>query len=158
MLKLTSTSEDRTREIGRCIGALARAGTVIALNGELGAGKTVLAKGIAQGLGVQVDVISPSYVLMNIYPGRLSLFHFDFYRLENEEELLELGLEEYFYGDGVVVVEWADKFPDILPPKRLEIEMGKSSEDPDTSRILYLQLRGSSHLFSLKELEKRCCF
>ncbi len=157
MLKLTSTSEDQTREIGRCIGALARAGTVIALNGELGAGKTVLAKGIAQGLGVHGDVISPSYVLMNIYPGRLNLYHFDFYRLENEEELLELGLEEYFYGDGVVVVEWADKFPGILPAKRLEIEMKKSPEDPDSTRDLYVQLQGSLRLFSLKELEKRCC-
>lgn len=158
MLKLTSTSEAQTREIGHCIGTLAREGTVIALNGELGAGKTALAKGIARGLGVQNGVISPSYVLMNIYPGRLTLYHFDFYRLENEEELLELGLEEYFYGDGVVVVEWADKFPGILPGERLEIEMKKNPQDPESSRDLYLQLRGSLHRFSLKELEKRCCF
>ncbi len=158
MLKLTSHCEDGTREIGRLIGTLIREGTVIALNGELGAGKTVLAKGIAEGLEVKGDVISPSYVIMNVYRGRLNLYHFDFYRLEAEDELLELGLEEYFYGEGVALVEWAGKFPGILPPDRLEIELQKNQADPEHTRILYIEAQGNMSFFNLEELRKHCCF
>ncbi len=158
MLKLTSHNEAATREIGRWIGTLVREGTVIALNGELGAGKTVLAKGIAEGLAVKDDVISPSYVIMNVYRGRLYLYHFDFYRLEEEDELLELGLEEYFYGDGVALVEWAGKFPGVLPFDRLEIELQKNQADPEHSRILYIKSRGNMSVFNLEELKKLCCF
>ncbi len=157
MLILRSRNAARTREIGRWIGTLSRKGTVIALHGELGAGKTVLAQGIAEGLDVRDDVISPSYVLMNVYRGRLHIYHFDFYRLDSEEDLMELGLDEYFYGEVLTLVEWAQKFPGVLPPGRLEIELIKCPEDPEFTRIIHIEPRGRMPLFDLEELEKKCC-
>jgi len=158
LLKLVSNNEETTREIGRQVGSLTGEGTVIALNGELGAGKTVLAKGVAEGLGVNEEIVSPTFIIMNVYRGRLALYHFDFYRLEEDDELQELGLEEYFYGDGVALVEWASKFPGILPPDRLEIYLAKDQADPESSRIISLETRGNFEAFKLEELRKRCCF
>ena len=133
---MESKSEEKTKEIGRMLGKAALPGLVLALIGDLGAGKTVFVQGFAQGAGVQGIVNSPSYVLMNIYHGRLKLYHFDFYRLDDEDELFELGLDEYFYGDGVALVEWADKFPAVLPANRLEIMFEKCSDDLDFTRRL----------------------
>jgi tRNA threonylcarbamoyladenosine biosynthesis protein TsaE len=91
---------------------------VLALCGELGAGKTQFVKGLAAGLGYQGDVTSPTFTLIHEYlGGRLPLYHFDFYRLDTEDEAIRLGLEEYLAGDGVCVIEWADKFPGVLPPQ-----------------------------------------
>lgn len=97
------------------------AGMVLALNGALGTGKTVLAKGIARGLGVKELVISPTFTLIQEYQGRVPLFHFDFYRLDRAEEVEALGYEEYFFGEGVCLVEWAEKFPFLLPEDHFEI-------------------------------------
>jgi len=94
------------------------AGSVLALVGELGAGKTCFVQGLAHGLGVpdRTYVRSPSFILMNEYPGgRLPMYHFDFYRLVDPDELKDLGLDEYFYGEGITVVEWADRFPGSMP-------------------------------------------
>lgn len=158
LLVLKSNSEGETRAIGKILGETALPGMVIALNGELGAGKTVLVQGIAEGLGVKGGVTSPSYVLMNTYQGRLKLYHFDFYRLEEEEELKELGLEEFFYGEGVAVIEWAGKFPRALPRKRLEVEIVKDEEDLENSRWLYLKSLDGKNDALFKELRRRCCF
>ncbi len=96
---------------------------VIALVGELGSGKTCFTKGLALGLGVSPDTIitSPSFSLINEYEGRHTLFHLDVYRLESLSDFLSAGLEEYFYQDGVVVMEWADRWPEILPEWKLEV-------------------------------------
>jgi tRNA threonylcarbamoyladenosine biosynthesis protein TsaE len=92
-------------------------GSVLALVGELGAGKTQFVKGLAAGLGHTGEVTSPTFTLVHEYHGgRLPLYHFDFYRLERPDEALQLGLDEYLTGDGICVIEWADKFPDLLPP------------------------------------------
>ncbi len=149
-----STNEEITRNMGKKLGEKLKPGTVIALIGELGAGKTVFARGVAEGLGFTGIVNSPSFVLMNLYRGRMELYHFDFYRLEEEEELQELGLEEYFYAKGVAIVEWADKFPAALPLKRLEVEIVKDDRDLDNSRILYFKPRGGLDGFSCEELKK----
>jgi tRNA threonylcarbamoyladenosine biosynthesis protein TsaE len=93
-----------------------RPGSVVALSGELGSGKTQFVKGLASGLGFVGEVTSPTFTLIHEYiGGRLPIYHFDFYRLENEEEALQLGLEEYLRGDGVCVIEWAGKFPPLIP-------------------------------------------
>lgn len=158
MFAVKSTSEEMTRKLGKALGEILTPGMVIALNGELGAGKTVFARGVAEGLGVKGTVNSPSYVLMNIYRGRTPLFHFDFYRLEEEEELLELGLEEYFYSEGVTLIEWAGKFPEVLPETRLEIEIVKDVEDLENSRIIYFVTRGNLQDCLLEELRKVVAF
>ena len=114
---------EETRRLGELLGALAGAGLVLALTGTLGAGKTCFTQGLARGLDVpeSVPVVSPTYTLANEYPGRLPLFHLDLYRLDGDE-FLESGLDEYFYRDGVTVVEWAEKLYGDLPRPRLEME------------------------------------
>jgi tRNA threonylcarbamoyladenosine biosynthesis protein TsaE len=113
---IISHSVEETAAFGRSIAARLRRGDVIALSGELGAGKTHFVKGIAEGLGGSGIVTSPTFTLIHEYTGgRLPLFHFDFYRLEDENEAIKIGLEEYLDGDGVCAIEWADKFPALLP-------------------------------------------
>lgn len=144
-----------TKKIGKILGEIVPGCTVIALNGELGAGKTVFARGVGEGLRVVNIVNSPSYVIMNIYKGRLEFYHFDFYRLEDEEELEELGLEEYFYAEkGLTLVEWANKFPHLLPSARLEIEIMKDPRDLENSRILHFKQLDKTKDFLIEELKK----
>lgn len=104
-----------TEALGRLLGETVSAGALLLLYGELGAGKTCLVRGVAAGLGVDkaVPITSPTYTLMNSYSGRLPLYHFDLYRLGDADELAELGFEEYFYGDGVAVVEWPQRGGDF---------------------------------------------
>ena len=120
---LTSSSPEQTRSLGRALGSAARPGTLVALIGPLGAGKTVLAKGIADGLGVTSVVNSPTFVLMNEHRGRLPFYHVDAYRLDDPEEALAAGLLDERQAGGVTVVEWADRLDDWLPDERLEVEL-----------------------------------
>jgi tRNA threonylcarbamoyladenosine biosynthesis protein TsaE len=120
---LTTTSPAQTRAIGRALGKAAEAGTLVALIGPLGAGKTVIAKGIADGLGVTSVVNSPTFVLMNEHAGRIPLYHVDAYRLDDPEEALAAGLLDDRQAGGVTVVEWADRLGDWLPEERIEIEL-----------------------------------
>ena len=113
---ITSHSPEETFAHGRVIADSLRAGDVLALDGDLGAGKTHFVKGIAEGLRCAGDVTSPTFTLVHEYTGgRLPLFHFDFYRLESEHETLRIGLDDYLGADGVLVIEWAGKFPAVLP-------------------------------------------
>jgi tRNA threonylcarbamoyladenosine biosynthesis protein TsaE len=114
-----------TEAFGRRLGALLFPGAVVALVGRLGAGKTHLTRAIAQGLGVTnpAAVNSPTFVLIQEYPGPVPVYHFDTYRLSGPREFAELGVEEYFQGDGVCVVEWADKVAGVLPAEHLRIEI-----------------------------------
>lgn len=127
----TKTPQE-TAALAERLGAAAEAGTVLCLVGDLGTGKTLFTQGFAKGVGVTGEVTSPTFALMNQYCGRLPVTHFDLYRLEREEELDEIGFYE-FAGDerGVVLIEWADKFPDALPEPhiRLEIERGEAEDE-----------------------------
>lgn len=120
-----SVSDRETINLGQKIGTLLVAGDVVGLVGELGSGKTWFAKGLALGLGVSPNTIitSPSFTLINEYEGRYKFFHMDVYRLENLSDLLSAGLDEYFYKDGVVAMEWADRWPEILPSWWLKVEL-----------------------------------
>jgi len=110
------SSADETLGLGRWMGEVARAGDVIALLGDLGAGKTTLTQGIVRGLGYDQEVTSPTFSLVQEYlGGRLPAFHFDFYRVEDEHELLDLGWDDYLERDGLVIVEWPSLFPELLP-------------------------------------------
>jgi len=121
-----SSSSKDTFKLGEKIGKNAKAGDVILLSGDLGAGKTWLTKGIAKGLEVPENypVTSPTFVFVHTYPGRIPLHHIDLYRIEKGVDFSLLGLEEYLFGDGVTVVEWAEKLPkSLLPSKFLKIEI-----------------------------------
>jgi tRNA threonylcarbamoyladenosine biosynthesis protein TsaE len=111
-----------------------KGGEIVALTGELGAGKTVIAKGIGKGLGVPEEVISPSFNYLLEYRGRLPLFHADLYRIEDADTFRALGLDEYFDRGGVFVIEWAERVREILPPDTLWIEIAPG-DDPDARRI-----------------------
>ena len=128
MATLISHTPAETESLGENWGRAAKRGLVIALSGDLGAGKTQLVKGIARGLGVTARVHSPSFTLVNVYSGgRLTLFHLDLYRLETPEQFLSAGLEEYLRPDGVTVIEWAERMTnDVLPRenfRRAKIEI-----------------------------------
>ena len=120
---LVSTSSQQTHALGRALGRAARPGTLLALRGPLGAGKTQLAKGVAEGLEVSTVVNSPTFVLMNEHVGRLRLYHVDAYRLADPEEAVAAGLLDEREMDGVTVIEWADRLDGWLPLDRLEIEL-----------------------------------
>lgn len=114
-----------TFRIGIILGELLGEGDIVALTGELGAGKTCLTQGIAKGLGVpeSYQVTSPTFTLANEYPGRLRLNHLDVYRLSGSQDLQDLGYEEFFFGAGVTVIEWAEKIRDVIPEKSIRIVM-----------------------------------
>jgi tRNA threonylcarbamoyladenosine biosynthesis protein TsaE len=111
-----SNSPSETEAIGRQFANNVNAGSVLALKGELGSGKTQFTKGLVAGLGSSVPVTSPTFTIIHEYPGgRLPVYHFDFFRLEDQESVARLGLDDYFFGDGVSVIEWADRFPEFIP-------------------------------------------
>lgn len=139
-----STSPDDTREIGRRLGAAAAPGTVLALVGPLGAGKTQLAKGIAEGLGITSVVNSPTFVLMNEHAGRLRMYHVDAYRLDDPEEASAAGLLDERQSDGVTVVEWADRLDGWMPVERLDIQLSTAAGDP-MHRMLAWHAHGPAH-------------
>ena len=122
---MISGDPTKTFHIGRILGETLTAGDIVALTGELGAGKTCLTQGIARGLGVSevYQITSPTFTLVNEYPGRLNLIHLDVYRLASSRDLQDLGYEEFFFGKGVTVIEWAEKIQDIIPEKSLSVTM-----------------------------------
>jgi tRNA threonylcarbamoyladenosine biosynthesis protein TsaE len=123
MQVFVSASPEETRSLGIKLAGLLQSGDFIALHGELGAGKTLFAQGVACGLGVsrETPVTSPTYTLLNIYPARVPLYHFDLYRLNSDTDASDAGFEEYFFGDGVSLVEWPQRLVSLLPSARLEI-------------------------------------
>ncbi len=132
----TSEDADATIALGNRIARAAKPGAVWALVGGLGAGKTHFTKGVAQGLGIDAAVTSPTFTLIHEYTGgRLPLYHFDFYRLDTAEEALDLGLDEYLDGAGLTIIEWADKFPALLPPRAEWFHFELAARE-DTPRII----------------------
>lgn len=121
---LTTRKEEETAYVGELLGRIISKPLVVALQGELGAGKTVFVRGAARGLEAADQVASPTFVLMKIYQGRMPLYHFDFYRLSDDEgEIAELGFEEYLPGDGAAFVEWAERLPALLPEDYLQVNL-----------------------------------
>jgi tRNA threonylcarbamoyladenosine biosynthesis protein TsaE len=148
---LVSTGPDRTRAVGRELGRVAEPGTVLALIGELGAGKTQLAKGVAEGLGVRSVVNSPTFVLMNEHVGRLRLYHIDAYRLEDPEEAAAAGLLDEREAGGVTVIEWSDRLSGWLPADRLELSLAPGTGPDD--RVISWHAFGDAHRRLARALE-----
>ena len=116
MATFISNSPAETEAIGRQVAENIGVGSVLALKGELGSGKTLFVKGVAAGLGSSADVTSPTFTILHEYRGgRLPVYHFDLFRIENPQSLARLGLDDYFFGDGISVIEWADRFPEFVP-------------------------------------------
>jgi tRNA threonylcarbamoyladenosine biosynthesis protein TsaE len=143
---------EETKDFGIKLGNILKSGDIVCLNGDLGAGKTTLTKSIGLGLGVTDYITSPTFTLINQYNGRLAVYHFDVYRLENVDELYDLGFDEYFYGKGVCIIEWAEKIEKLLPRERivLDIEKGKDIDE----RVIRITGHGNRYIEILKELEK----
>ena len=158
MFKFKSDAPARTAELARRLAGVLRPGTVICLDGDLGAGKTLFVQNLAAGLGVQGEVTSPTFNLMNLYEdGRLPLVHFDLYRLEQEYELDEIGFYDYAENpEGLVLIEWAEKFPKCLPEDHIALQIQRT--DVENERVLVFSLAGSALQDVYKEMEKLCQF
>jgi tRNA threonylcarbamoyladenosine biosynthesis protein TsaE len=120
---------DETIRFGEKLGAALKPGDVVALTGELGAGKTTITRGIARGVGVEAEIHSPTFTLIHEHPGRLPLYHIDLYRIEVEDATADLGLEEYLYGNGVTVIEWAERLIGVLPDNALLVRLTVADDE-----------------------------
>ncbi|MCR5767990.1 MAG: tRNA (adenosine(37)-N6)-threonylcarbamoyltransferase complex ATPase subunit type 1 TsaE [Lachnospiraceae bacterium] len=134
-----SNSAQETFDFGAELGRKAVPGQIICLDGDLGTGKTVLTKGIAAGLGIDEPVVSPTFTIVQIYEqGRLPLYHFDVYRIDDPDEMEEIGYREYFYGNGLTIIEWSELIADILPKDAMRIKIYKDpAKGFDYRRIEY---------------------
>ena len=126
-------SEQETIEAGAEVGKKLRAGDIIACYGELGSGKTRFLKGVCSALGVHEHITSPTFTIINEYHGSLPVYHFDFYRISTAAEIQELGLEEYFYGNGVCLIEWAEHITNLLPGRHYDVRFELGSTDQERS-------------------------
>ncbi|MDC7224033.1 MAG: tRNA (adenosine(37)-N6)-threonylcarbamoyltransferase complex ATPase subunit type 1 TsaE [Spirochaetales bacterium] len=130
-----SSSPEETESLGRRLGEKCRPGTVIGLQGSLGAGKTVFTRGFARGLEIEGPIVSPSYTIVQQYSGRLPLYHMDLYRIADEEEFLLLGAEEMLYGKGVCLIEWFERADSLLPEERITVEIQINEDQTRTITI-----------------------
>lgn len=121
---------EETEWLGSVIGAQLAPGDVVSLEGELGSGKTCFTRGLARGLGIDgtVPIVSPTFTLINEYPGQVPLFHFDLYRIREIAEILELGYQEYFFGEGITVIEWGERAEELLPEEHLKVQFHYQDE------------------------------
>ncbi|MEA5056283.1 tRNA threonylcarbamoyladenosine biosynthesis protein TsaE [bioreactor metagenome] len=127
-------SSEETEAIGEKMGQATKPAQIYSLDGDLGVGKTVFTKGFARGLGVTEHVTSPTFTIINEYLGRIPLYHFDVYRISSEEEMDDIGYEDYFYGHGVSLVEWATLIPNLIPKDAIHITIEKDFEKGDDYR------------------------
>lgn len=149
-MELWTNSVEETMDIGRKLGELVESGTTICLTGDLGTGKTHFTKGFARGLGITDNITSPTFTLINEYAeGRLPFYHFDVYRVHDTEEILDIGYEEYVYGKGVTLIEWADLIEAILPDEFIHVKIEKTASE--NQRRITIRAHGKEFAF-LKEI------
>lgn len=142
-VSVLSTNTEQTLRLGEKLARHLRGGDILCLEGDLGSGKTTLIKGIAKGLKIAPEKVnSPTFVLMNAYQGKLPLYHFDLYRLEHVREISSIGYEEFLYGDGVSVIEWADKLEELTPKEYLRVELKHEGEN---ERLIKLSAVGERY-------------
>lgn len=151
MLEINLRGLEETRNFGIKLGKLLVEGDILCLNGELGAGKTTMTKSIGLGLEVLDYITSPTFALINQYEGRLPVYHFDVYRLENVEDVFDLGFDEYFFGTGVCIIEWAEKIEGLIPDDKIVIDIEKGRELDE--RVVRISGSGKSYERIIKELE-----
>ena len=140
--RIMSESSEQTEKIAYDMAAFLEPGDVVCLGGDLGAGKTVFAKGLVKALGVEGYVTSPTFTIVNEYSGRYPIYHFDVYRINDVDEMFEIGFEEYIYGEGISIIEWADNIREILPPSRLRIDIKKDLQKGENYREIEIRKVG----------------
>lgn len=159
MFKIVTNSAEETENFGKKIANLLRGGDIISFGGDLGVGKTCMIRGIAQGLGVKSNVTSSSFVLMRILQGRLPVYHFDLYRLSSEDELFDIGYDEFLFSDGVSLVEWSDRLGNLIGNSFLHIDLEYDFDDSRDDggvcrRIITLTPHGDRFQKFIEELKK----
>ena len=150
-LRFRTASPDETRSFGRALGAALSRGGFVGFEGQLGSGKTVVIQGAAEGLGYEGYVTSPTFVIVNEYVGRVPILHVDLYRIADERELEGLGYREIFFADGVALVEWADRAPELLPPDRLRVVIDIEGPDERAFTVSAFGNGGAELLERLRE-------
>ena len=140
-----SFSVDDTKQIAKKLAQQAKPKDIYCLNGDLGAGKTAFSKGFAEGLLIQDNITSPTFNIMNIYEGRLNLYHFDVYRIKDIEEMYDTGYEEFFFGDGVCLIEWAEMIEQILPKESIKINISKDLLKDENYRLIEVTYDNTSN-------------
>lgn len=150
-LALTSNSPEATEQLGQQLGSMLEPGMFIALRGDLGGGKTCFARGLAAGAVPQSAHLaaSPTFAIMNEYPGSPPVYHFDFYRLSSSHEIVELGFEDYFEGNGICIVEWPERLEELLPRDHLSITFSRAG---DNQRQITMESFGIRHDALLAEM------
>lgn len=151
MQQYTSSSPEATREFARKLASFLIVGDVVLLQGDLGAGKTEFVKGLADGLKVTERVTSPTFTLMNLYQGIMPVYHFDLYRLDDSEDLANIGFDEFIGGDGVAVIEWPNLFPTEMPDEYVKVEL-LTGKNP-TERSLQIEIKGNRYARRIERSE-----
>ena len=153
-VRIETGEVEQTIDLGSLIGSLLKAGDVVALIGQLGAGKTYLTKGIAEGQGVKdrKEVTSPSYVLIKQYMGRIPIYHFDAYRVKSPDEMYDIDCVGFFWGEGISIIEWADKVMECLPDDFIKITIETVGE---TSRDIHISYQGEKYRNFMEEFKER---
>jgi tRNA threonylcarbamoyladenosine biosynthesis protein TsaE len=153
LIRITAISADETRVVGEKIGRMLTVGDVVCLSGELGAGKTTIVKGIVNGLGVKTEAVSPTFTIVNEYGGGYgeengpTVFHFDAYRLGGSDEMEEIGFEDYFDRNGVILIEWPERIAGLIPENAVRIRMDRDPDpDKEEVRLITIEWKGRSEL------------
>ncbi len=146
MKEFRTFSSQETVEVAKRLGNILQNGDVICLNGDLGTGKTAFTNGIAQSLGIDGYITSPTFTIVNEYRGNIPLFHFDVYRIGEPDEMFDIGYDEYISGEGVVVIEWADLIKDVLPLEHIRVDIKKDLDSGLDARIIEISFNGEKYL------------
>ncbi|HET9312199.1 MAG TPA: tRNA (adenosine(37)-N6)-threonylcarbamoyltransferase complex ATPase subunit type 1 TsaE [Actinomycetota bacterium] len=152
-VEVRTSAAEETRELGEAIAALLRPRDALILTGELGAGKTTFAQGVARGLGIEENISSPTFTLVKEYTGILDLAHVDVYRLDRMQDVVDLGLEELGHGDALLLVEWGDTVEELLPEERLRVELTTGPGQEDDARTIVVTAVGEGWAERFADLE-----
>ncbi len=153
--KIVTRNKEETLDFGMYIGSLTKPGYTICLTGDLGSGKTVLTGGIARGMGINEEITSPTFTLLNIYEGRIPLYHFDVYRLENRDMVQDIGFYDYVDGDGVSVIEWANLIPHVLPDSYILFDITRDFQAGDDFRSIDIYEKGTGMAELIEAIKNR---
>lgn len=145
MKQIKTSSSDETILVGRALGSILKSGDVVCLTGDLGTGKTAFTNGIASALGIDEYITSPTFTIVNEYKTEVPLYHFDVYRIADADEMYDIGFEEYLYGDGVVVIEWAELIEEILPDNLIWVKIRKNLDFGVDAREIDIDFIGEKY-------------